>query len=150
MNLPVEVWWVWMAVGIVLILAEIAIPGFFILWFGVGAVVAGLLALIGFGTAVQWVTFLVVSGVLLVLSRRIADRITKRQPPGVGANRLVGMRGPVTTAVDNLKGVGQVRLGGELWRAESRSGRKIPESTVVEVVAVEGTHVVVREVEKEA
>lgn len=146
---PVEVWWIWMGAGILLIAAEIVVPGFFILWFGIGAIVAGVLALVGFGAAVQWTTFVVVSGGLLVLSYRIVQRITKRQAPGIGANRLLGMRGPITIAVDNLKGTGHVRLGGELWRAESRSDVKIHIGSVVEVVAVEGIRVVVTAVKEE-
>ena len=38
-------WWHWVVGGIVLILAELAIPSFFIVWFGLGALLVGLLAL---------------------------------------------------------------------------------------------------------
>ena len=36
-------WWHWLVFGIVLILAELAIPSFFIIWFGLGALLVGLL-----------------------------------------------------------------------------------------------------------
>ena len=42
MNLE---WWHWIVGGIVLILAELVIPSFFIVWFGLGALFVGLLAL---------------------------------------------------------------------------------------------------------
>ncbi len=140
---PIEVWQIWMGAGALLIAAEIVVPGFVVFWIGIGAIAAGVPALAGLGAALQWTTFVTVSGALLVLSHKIIRRITKRQPPGIGASRLLGMRGPITIAVDNLKGTGHVRLGGELWRAESRSGARIRVGSVVKVVAVEGIRVVV-------
>ena len=140
-----EVWWVWMAVGIGLAVIELVVPGVFILPFTLGAVTAGMLAYAGHGTAVQWTAFGAISGGLLPLALVITRRIMKKIPPPVGSNRVIGMRGPVTIAVDNHKNKGYVRLGGELWRAESESGADIPEGTVVEVTAVRGIRVVVRE-----
>ena len=36
-------WWHWIVGGIALILAELAIPSFFVVWFGLGALLVGLL-----------------------------------------------------------------------------------------------------------
>ena len=38
-------WWHWIVGGIVLVLAELVIPSFFIVWFGLGALLVGLLLL---------------------------------------------------------------------------------------------------------
>jgi len=38
-------WWIWLVFGIALILLELALPTFFILWFGIGAVLVALIAL---------------------------------------------------------------------------------------------------------
>jgi len=149
MTPAVEIWWIWVAAGVGLAAVEIVVPGFFILPFGVGAIVAGLLAYAGLGVEVQWAVFAVVSGVLSAFSLVITKRIIKKQPGATGSNRMVGTRGLITIAVDNLKNAGHVRLGGELWRAESESGGDIPVGVVVEVVAVSGIRVVVREVETE-
>ncbi len=149
MTPATEIWWIWAAAGIGLAAIEIVVPGFFILPFGIGAMVAGLLAYEGYGTGVQWAAFAVVSGVLSAFSLVIAKKIAGRKRPGFGPSRMVGMRGPITIAVDNVKGTGHVRLGGELWRALSESGADIRVGVVVEVVAVSGIRVVVREVRTE-
>ncbi len=149
MTPAVEIWWIWIAAGIVLAVVEIIVPGVFIIPFIIGAVAAGALAYAGLGPAVQWTAFGVVSGVLLPLALLITKRIMKRIPPPIGANRVIGMRGPVTIAVDNRTNKGHVRLGGELWRAESELGGDIPVGIVVEVTAVKGIRVVVREISKE-
>jgi membrane protein implicated in regulation of membrane protease activity len=38
-------WWIWLLFGIGLILLELVLPTFFILWFGIGAVLVALCAL---------------------------------------------------------------------------------------------------------
>ncbi len=145
----VEIWWIWMAAGALLAVTELIVPGIFIVPFILGTVTAGMLAYAGLGPTVQWTAFGIVSGTLLPLALVITKRIMKRLPPPIGSNRMIGMRGPVTIAVDNRKNKGHVRLGGELWRAESELGGDIPVGIVVEVTAVKGIRVVVREINKE-
>ena len=38
-------WWIWLVFGISLILLELVLPTFFIIWFGIGAVLVSLIAL---------------------------------------------------------------------------------------------------------
>ena len=39
-------WWVWIVGGVVLMLAELAVASFFVIWFGLGALLVGLLMLL--------------------------------------------------------------------------------------------------------
>jgi len=137
-------WLIWMAVAAVFIIGEIFTLGFFLLWFGIGAAVAGILAIFGLGGSWQWGAFAVVSGVLFVLSRRFAERFSKKQPPGIGADRFVDKKGVVLEEVDNIKNSGRIRMGKEEWRAESDTGEVIPAGKMVEVTRLVGTHVVVK------
>jgi len=50
----------------------------------------------------------------------------------------------VLERIDNVKNSGSVRLGKEEWRASSESGDPISAGKKVEVVKVEGTHLIVR------
>jgi len=142
--MTVETWWVWMILAAVFVIGEIFTAGFFLLWFGIGAAAAGLLALLGIGAGWQWVAFIVVSGVLFAVSRRFAERLTQEQPSGVGADRLIGKKGIVLEVIDNIKASGRVRVGQEEWRARGETDDTIPVDARVEVVRVDGTHVVVR------
>ena len=47
--MPVKLWWIWIIIAAFFAISEVFTAGFFILWFGVGALVAGLLALLGVG-----------------------------------------------------------------------------------------------------
>jgi membrane protein implicated in regulation of membrane protease activity len=143
-----EYWWVWMVIGAVFLVGEIFTAAFFLLWFGVGAVVAGLLALAGAGFVWQLAAFAVVSLVLFAASRRFADRFTKKQPPGIGADRFLGRKAIVIEVIDNDKNTGKVRFDKEEWRADSETDEIIREGSAVKVVRVVGTHVVVKTVQK--
>ncbi len=131
------------------IIGEMLTAGFFLMWFGIGAAVAGVLDLLGLDPGWQFVAFIVVSGGLFILSRRFAERFTQKQPPGIGANRLIGRKGIVVERIDNIKASGKVTLDREEWRARSESGDAIPADTTVEVVAVDGTRLVVRRLTEE-
>ena len=147
--MPAQFWWVWMILAAICIVAEIFTAGFFILWFGVGALAAGLLSLLGLGAGWQWAAFVVVSGVLFAVSRRFAERFTKKQPPGIGADRFIGKQGLVLEKIDNRENTGRVRIDKEEWRADSETGEDIPKGERVEVTRVDGTHMVVKPLEEE-
>ena len=139
-----KVWLIWMIIAAVFVIGEIFTAGFFLLWFGIGAAAAGILAMLDFGAGWQWGTFIVVSGLLFIVSRRFAERITKKQPPGIGADRFIGMKGVVLEEVDNIKNTGRVRIEKEEWRADSDTGEVIPVDTRVEVVRLVGTRLIVK------
>ena len=142
-------WWLWMTLAAVFIIGEIFTGGFFILWFGVGALLAGVAAILGLGAPWQWAIFVVVSGVLVVVSRRFAQAVTEEQPPGVGADRTIGKQGVVLEEIDNIKDSGRVRIGKEEWRAQSETGENIAENVKIKVAGIIGTHLVVARVEED-
>ena len=146
--MTMEVWWIWMIIAAFFIVAEIFTAGFFLLWFGVGAGVAGVLALLGLGAGWQWGSFLVLSGVLFAVSRRFAERFTQEQPPGIGADRFVGKKGVVLEEIDNIKDTGRVRIDKEEWRADSDTGETIPVGKSIEVTGIDGTHLMVKVLEE--
>ena len=142
--MPRELWWVWMIVAAAFTVGEIFTAGFFLLWFGIGAAAAGVLALLGFGAGWQLLAFVALSLILFAASRRFAEKWTETQPSGFGVDRLIGKRGVVLEEIDNVKGTGHIKVEREQWRADSETGEVVPEGTVVEVVRIDGTHLVVR------
>jgi membrane protein implicated in regulation of membrane protease activity len=139
-----NIWWIWMVLAALFVVGEIFTAAFFLLWFGVGAAVAGVLALLGVGLWLQLVVFIVVSFALFAASRKLADRFTKKQPPGIGADRFIGQSCVVLDEIHNARNTGRVRMDREEWRADSESGEIIPSGTRVVVVGIEGTHLVVK------
>ncbi len=146
----IEMWWVWMALAAVLLIAEIFTAGFFLLWFSIGAAGAGVLAMLDVGRPAQLTVFILLSGILFVFGRRFAERVTANQPPGIGADRFIGKVGVAIEDIDNNSIKGRVRIGSDEWRAVSESGGIIKEKTIIEVIKIDGTKAVVKPVEKEA
>lgn len=138
-----NLWWAWMILAALFVVGEIFTAAFFLLWFGVGAAIAGFLALMGAGMGWQLGVFAVVSFVLFAVSRRFAERVTKEQPPGIGADRFLGEECIVLEEISNADNTGRVRKEREEWRAESGTGEVIPAQTRVRVVRISGTHLVV-------
>jgi membrane protein implicated in regulation of membrane protease activity len=145
----IDVWLLWLILAAVLLIGEIFSAGFFLFWFGIGAAAAGLTALLGAHEAVQLLVFIVVSGVLFVTGRKFANRVTKKQPPGIGADRFVGGIGIVLEEINPSANTGKIRLGQESWRAENETGGIVPVGAAVRVLRVDGTRAIVQKTEKE-
>ena len=139
-----ERWWVWMGIAALFVIGEIFTQGFFLLWFGIGAAVAGFLAILGLSFGWQMGAFVLVSGVLFLVSRRLAEKISKKQPPGIGADRFIGLEGIVLEEIDNAKNIGRIRVQRDEWRADSETGEIIPEGKTVVVTRLDGAHMVVK------
>ncbi len=142
--MEIQTWILWMIFAALMIIGEIFTAGFFILWFGVGAIAASLMAVFGLGTGWQLGVFVVVSLVLVMVSRKFADKISKPQPDGIGADRFVGQKAVVLQEINNIANTGTVRLGKEEWRAESNNDENIPAKATVEILETSGTHLVVK------
>lgn len=142
-ELPWE--WFWVILSALLIVGEIFTAGFFVLPFGIGAAAAAALAFMGAGLVWQWAVFLVVSVALLLPLKRFADRVTPDSGIGVAADRVIGKVGIVVDAVQphSITG-GRVKIGSEEWRATFDGESAIPEGASVEILRIDGTHVVVQ------
>ena len=140
--------WIWVGLAAVFIVGEIFTAGFFLFPFGIGAAVAAVLSALGMPSWIQWVCFVVISGILVLLSRRLADRFSKEPPERMGVDRLIGELGIVTEAIDPLTDTGRVRVKKDHWRATSADDSKIEKDVTVKIVRVEGVHLVVEKVEK--
>ncbi|RPH99289.1 MAG: NfeD family protein [Calditrichaeota bacterium] len=139
-----SIWILWMILAAVFLVAEIFTAGFFLMWFGIGAAVAGLLALFGVGFGWQLAAFIVVSLFLFIMTRQITAKMVQEQPPGIGADRLLDQEVMVIEEINHLENRGRIRLKGEEWRAESLDHSTIPAGTTVKVVRVSGTRLIVQ------
>jgi len=145
----VDMWWIWMAMATILLVAEIFTAGFFLIWFSIGAAAAGILDMLGVGRPAQLIVFILASGILFVFGRRFAERVTVKQPPGIGADRFVEKNGVVVEEINNHTGKGRIIVDSDEWRALSESGETIVKDTIVKVVRIDGTKTVVKPLEKE-
>ncbi len=136
--------WIWLGVALIFFIAEIFTTGFFLMGFGIGAVAAGIVAILGFDPIWQFAAFIVFSALALAFLRPFANRVTSHTKNSVGIDRVVGRPAVVLEEIDPIKATGMVRVDREEWRAESVDGGTIAKGTVVEVVNVQGTRLFVK------
>ena len=133
-------WQVWLILGFVLIVGEMFVSGFFLLWFAVASLMASLLAWLQVPMAVQIGTFLVSSFLLLVFSRTVLQSTLFRSQANIATNveALKGRSGIVMTTIEGSHKSGSVKIGGEVWSAFCADDIEISEGSKVEVLEIVG------------
>ncbi len=134
--------WIWAALAIVFFIAEVFTMGFFLVCFGIGAVAAALLAVLGVSAVWQLVAFIAVSLVALAFLRPLAVRMTTHVANPGGIDRVIGKQAVVLEEINPHTATGRVRIEREEWRADTY-GAPIPKGTLVVVMEVTGTRVMV-------
>lgn len=143
----IQLWLCWAILAIVLIISEIFLPGFFVFFFGVGAIPAAIAAALGASFVVQFAVFAVGSSIGLIFARKFALRLTKGSPENIGADRMLEKHGIVTEDLDPDSQKGKVRIDREIWIADTADGTALPVGTKVIVLRVEGTRLIVKQLD---
>jgi len=128
----------WLVLIIVFLMAEASTVTLISLWFAAGALVAMIASLLGAQFWLQGVLFFVVACFLLACLRPLVRKYIKPRIAKTNVDAIIGAKGYVTAAVDNLSATGKVKLGGMEWTARSASGQRIAEGTLVKVDRIEG------------
>lgn len=138
-----HLWWL---LALLLIALEVALPGYFLLWIGIGAGATGVLVwlLPGMSLLAQAIAFAVLAALACaVYAYVVRPRLRRGDAAGDQLNRrgaqMVGQRYVLIEPIVN--GRGKARVGDGAWLV---SGPDLPLGTVVEVVGVDGTTLRVR------
>lgn len=139
-------WWIWIVGGVALCLMEMLTPGvFYLLFFGVGALMVGILSWIGLIETdwVQVLLFSVFSIVALVLFRRmLLDQLMKDEPD----EHPTALKNQTGLALDDIPagGKGKVEMRGTGWSAHNNGDTPIEKGQKCTVEYVEGVIIYVR------
>jgi hypothetical protein len=129
--------WIWLALGVILLAVEAAFSTEWLLW---PAVSAGMVAVVtALGLPLSFVgevaLFAVLTVAMTLLSRRLIQRVNPSDSPDINArdSRLVGLRAQVVQPF--VDGRGRVFVSGAEWVAEiDGAGPLIGESVIVDRV----------------
>ncbi|MDA8126136.1 MAG: NfeD family protein [Deltaproteobacteria bacterium] len=142
MDLTVLPWLLWFLAGIAIMLAELAVPGFVILFFGVGCWGAAVVAVFAPESySVQVAVFLTVAVISLITLRKVAMRVFVGRSEGPDTDDEGNVpKGARVTLEENLEAgrVGRVRFRGALWDAVSEE--RIPAGADAEIIGVDKTN----------
>jgi membrane protein implicated in regulation of membrane protease activity len=133
-------WWLWLVLGLLLLGLEALTPGgFYVLFFGVGALVVG--TLVGLGASgpvwLQWLLFSAISVVSLLLFRPYLLRATGSRGQSDAMDTL---QGELATPLDDIEpgAVGRAELRGTTWAALNHDRHVLGRGQRCRVARVDG------------
>jgi membrane protein implicated in regulation of membrane protease activity len=138
-------WWIWILIGLFLVLAEVVTPGgFYILFFGVGALVVGFLGLAGLGGPawLQVLLFSIISVAALWLFREKLLQFSQVKT-SAPVDSFVGETARATEAIA-INETGKAELRGTSWNARNVGTTPLASGARCTVERVEGLTLYVR------
>ncbi len=139
---------VWLILIVVFLLVEASTVTLVSTWFAIGSLAGMLVALTGAGVGFQIAVAVIVSAICLTALRPLVRKHIQPKLTKTNVDALVGSRGLVTVAIDNVSAQGQVKLGAMTWTARSASGEPIAQGTLVKVDRIEGVKAIVSPVKE--
>lgn len=137
----------WLLLAAIFIVIEIITLGLTTIWFAGGAFVAAIAAAGGANLVIQIILFVVVSVVLLFLTRPIAVKHLNANTEKTNAEALVGAKAVVLEEINNLKETGKAKVNGMEWTARAKSDDEIiPVDSMVTITEISGVKLIVEKV----
>ena len=141
-------WYIWLIAAGVFFIAEIITFWFMIFWLGIAALIVCLLSLVIHNIFIQMAVFVVLSTLLLFLTRPFVEKfvIKKDEKTITNAFSIIGKEAKVIKAMDPVTKLGQVKIGQETWTARDTNEKLLQEGDVVKVKAIDGVKAIVSKV----
>lgn len=130
---------VWLAIFIVLLIIEFSTVNLVSIWFALAALFSMLLAILKFGIVVQILGFVVMSSILLFLTKNVIKK-TRGTTIKTNFDAIVGKRGTALEDI-NAEHKGLVKVDGLEWTAIV--SENIKKEDYVRVVEIKGSHLIV-------
>lgn len=144
-------WWYWILAGFCLIGLELVVPSFTIIWFGLGALLVGILVVLVPSLAdwVQMLLWVAASIIFTVLWFKYFKPRGDRTHAGLSKEGIVGETGLIIRGTADSFSKGTVRfrisiLGADEWTCFADEVLKVGDS--VQVVDIEGQFLKVRKI----
>lgn len=134
----------WLIAFVVFVGIEILTMALTTIWFAGGAIAGFLLSLFGLPVEAQLASFVVVSFLLLFLTRPFAVRCINNSTVKTNVESLVGKQARVTDRIDNDQGTGAAVVNGQEWTARALEDHQIYEpGTMVTIQEIRGVKLIV-------
>jgi len=129
--------WIWLIAGVVLAIAELVVPGIFLIWLGAAALVTGMVAMgSSIGLPAEFGCFALTAAISVLVGRTVMARMPiLSDDPLLNERtaRLIGRTVVVTEAITG--GEGRVRVGDGIWPA---TGPDAPVGAAMKIVGADG------------
>ena len=136
-------WQVWLIIAGLFFIGEIITVGFLVFWFGVGALIAMIVSFFTSNIIIQTSVFVISSASLLLATKPFVKKFVDVKPTKTNAFSIIGKKALVTKEI-NSHSVGQIKINGEVWSAESQNEDTIPVGSEVDILEISGVKAIVK------
>lgn len=137
-------WYIWLILAGIFVIAEIATVGFLIFWLSLGSLCAMITSFFTDNIIIQTAVFVVTSALFIFFTRPLAKKLEKTDNPLVtNAFSIIGKKALVIKEINPNQGVGQIKIDGQVWTAKSTNEEIISEGTEVLILSIDGVKAVV-------
>ena len=137
-------WQAWLIIAGLFFVGEIATVGFLIFWFGVGALIAMLVSFFTSNIIIQTTIFVISSAILIFATKPFVKKFADVKKTNTNVYSIIGKRALVIKTIDPIHSVGQIKINGEVWTAESEDNQVIEEGLEVEIIEIKGVKAIVK------
>jgi membrane protein implicated in regulation of membrane protease activity len=144
----IHIGYMWLGLGIIFLIAEIATPGGFVLaCLGISFLITGFCSFMGFSFSIQVLIFSISSLASFFSIRRYFPRFFPQSANRIKTNvdALIGKIGIVSEMIDPKAGKGRITVGGEDWKGVSVNDTNIESGKRVRIIRVDGAKLIVEE-----
>ena len=137
-------WYVWLILAGIFVIAEIATVGFLIFWLSLGSLCAMITSFFTDNLIIQTAVFVVTSALFILCTRPLAKKLGKTDNNlTTNAFSIIGKKAIVVKEINPTLGVGQIKVEGQVWSAKSNGEEIISEGTEVSILSIDGVKAVV-------
>lgn len=140
----------WLVAFVIFVGIEIGTMALTTIWFAGGALAAFFVALAGGIVKAQLTVFVIVSFILLIVTRPFASKFINKGTVKTNSEDLVGKKARVTVEIHNNQATGAAVLNGQEWTARAADEDEvIPVGETVVVREIRGVKLIVDRIGKE-
>lgn len=137
-------WQVWLIIAGLFFVGEIATVGFLIFWFGIGALIAMIVSFFTSNIIIQTTIFVISSTILIFATKPFVKKFADVKKTNTNVYSIIGKKALVIKTIDHIHSVGQIKINGEVWTAESENNQVIDEGSEVEILEIKGVKAIVK------
>lgn len=137
-------WYIWLIMAGIFLIAEIITVGFLIFWLSIGSLLAMITSFFTDNIVIQTAVFVISSTILIFATKPFVKKFaTNKNPIKTNVYSIIGKEGLVTEEIDPIKAIGQIKVSGEVWSAISKDNQIIPKDTKIRVTEIKGVKAII-------
>lgn len=138
-------WIFWLIIAGLCFVIESFTVGFFVFWFGIGALITLICSLIIDSFLIQAIIFIISSSLLLIFTKPLVKKFVKMpEMKHTNVYSLIDKEGIALEDINNFDSTGKVKVNGEIWSAVCDTN--IEKNSKIKVISINGVKLKVEKI----